>query len=71
LIGEELFGASAYVSREPVQVATLAAQDRFKLLMCGVIVVGVVCATIKALYPDLSIVMPQEMLLAGWEVFAR
>ena len=71
LIGEELFGASAYVSREPVQVATLAAQDRFKLLMCGGIVFGVVCATIKALHPDLSIVMPQELLLAGWEVFTR
>lgn len=71
LIGEELFGASAYVSREPVQVATLAAQDRFKVLMCGVIVLGVVCATVKSLYPELSIMMPHEILLAGWEVFAR
>lgn len=71
LIGEELFGASAYVSREPVQVATLAAQDRFKLLICGVIVVGVVCATIASLHPELSIVMPHELLLSGWEVFGK
>ena len=48
LIGEELFGASAYVSREPVQVATLAAQDRLKLLFLLVIVWGVIVVTINS-----------------------
>lgn len=69
LIGEELFGASAYLSREPVQVATLAAQDRYKLFICLIIVVGVVCATIKSLYPELRVVMPEEIISAGWEAF--
>ena len=27
LLGEELFAASAYIGREPVQLATIAAQD--------------------------------------------
>jgi hypothetical protein len=66
LIGEELFGASAYLSREPVQVATLAAQDRLKLLFLGVIVVGVVLATLQAWYPGLTTWMPDKLLSAGW-----
>lgn len=67
LIGEELFGASAYMSREPVQVATLAAQDRFKLFLCLIILIGVVCATIQSVYPGTRITMPHEVLSAGWE----
>jgi hypothetical protein len=66
LIGEELFGASAYLSREPVQVATLAAQDRLKLLFVGLIVVGVVLATLQAWYPGLTTWMPDKLLSAGW-----
>lgn len=69
LIGEELFGASAYLSREPVQVATLAAQDRFKFLICLIIVVGVVSATIMSIVPQVHIPMPQDLISAGWEVF--
>ena len=68
LIGEELFGASAYLSREPVQVATLAAQDRFKLFLCAIILMGVVCATVKAVAPEVQITMPHDVLAAGWEV---
>jgi len=66
LIGEELFGASAYMSREPVQVATLAAQDRFKVMMCSVIVWGVACSTIASLWPSLRILMPHDVLSADW-----
>jgi hypothetical protein len=66
LIGEELFGASAYLGRDDVQVATLAAQDRFKLLICAIILVGVVCATIAACKPDLTWLKPVAILSAGW-----
>ena len=66
LIGEELFGASAYLSREPVQVATLAAQDRLKLLFVGLIVVGVLFATLQAWYPGLASWMPHNLLSADW-----
>jgi hypothetical protein len=71
LIGEELFGASAYLSRDPVQVATVAAQDRFKLLLCAVIVLGVIAATVNALWPTMGWVKPIEYLGVGWEVFSR
>lgn len=71
LIGEELFGASAYLSRDPVQVATVAAQDRFKLLLCGIILLGVVCATIRAVWPSAGWLTPIEFIGGGWEVFSR
>jgi hypothetical protein len=66
LIGEELFGASAYLSREPVQVATLAAQDRLKLLLLGLIIVGVLLATLQAWYPGVATWMPHHLLSADW-----
>jgi hypothetical protein len=70
LIGEELFGASAYLGRDPVQVATVAAQDRFKLVLCVIVVFGVACATIASVWPEMHW-SPIELLAAGWEVFAR
>jgi hypothetical protein len=66
LIGEELFGASAYLSREPVQVATLAAQDRLKLLFALFILVGVGCATISSIWPSISIAPPDAVIRADW-----
>ena len=38
LLGEELFAASAYIGREPVQLATIAAQDWAKLTAAVLIV---------------------------------
>jgi hypothetical protein len=69
LIGEELFGASAYMSREPVQVATLAAQDRFKLFFIALIIVGVFLATLRPWMPELGGYMPHLILLKDWSVF--
>lgn len=67
LIGEELFGASAYLGRDPVQVATVAAQDRFKLLLVVLIVLGVVCATVVSIVPALEWARPLDILSLGWE----
>jgi hypothetical protein len=67
LIGEELFGASAYLGRDPVQVATVAAQDRFKLVLCLIIAIGVVCATVVSMRPDLNWLKPIDLLVVGWE----
>jgi hypothetical protein len=49
LIGEELFAAAAYLTREPIQLATLLAQDYSKLLFILFIVIGVLIATINQL----------------------
>jgi hypothetical protein len=45
LIGEELFAVSAYLGREPGQVATLKAADAFKLFILVLVVVGTILAT--------------------------
>ena len=42
LIGEELYAASAYLSREPVQLGTLRGQDIGKAVILSVIVIGIV-----------------------------
>src|SRR4029434_6495984 len=44
LIGEELYAASAYLSREPVQVRTLRGQDIGKALSLSVLGVGTMLA---------------------------
>ncbi|MFO0707463.1 MAG: DUF6754 domain-containing protein [Nitrospira sp.] len=46
LIGEELYAASAYLSREPVQVGTLRGQDIGKAVVLAVILAGVGLATV-------------------------
>ncbi|MBX3303505.1 MAG: hypothetical protein KF693_14920 [Nitrospira sp.] len=48
LIGEELYAASAYLSREPVQVGTLRGQDIGKAVILSAIAVGTVLATVGA-----------------------
>jgi len=45
LIGEELYAASAYLSREPVQVGTLRGQDIGKGIVLGMILLGTLLAT--------------------------
>ncbi len=46
LIGEELYAASAYLSREPVLVGTLRGQDFGKAFIMGVLVIGTALATV-------------------------
>jgi hypothetical protein len=46
LIGEELYAASAYLSREPALVGTLRAQDLGKAVLLGVMVLGTVLLTV-------------------------
>jgi hypothetical protein len=48
LIGEELYAASAYLSKEPVQIGTLRGQDIGKAVVLGAIGVGTVLATVGA-----------------------
>jgi hypothetical protein len=46
LMGEELYAASAYLSREPQQLGTLKAQDWGKVLAVVLIIIGVIFSTI-------------------------
>ncbi len=44
LMGEELYAAGAYLSRDPILLAQLKAQDVGKVIVSGVIVVGIILA---------------------------
>ena len=46
LIGDELFAAGAYVSKEPLQLSAIVAQDIGKWLALVMIVVGTILATL-------------------------
>jgi hypothetical protein len=50
LIGEELYAASAYLSREPVQIGTLRGQDLGKAFLLSVIGIGTILATIGVVF---------------------
>ncbi len=65
LIGEELFGASAYLTREPVQVGSLMAQDRVKLLFFVIIIMGVLIATANSL-GLMEISSPVDWINKSW-----
>jgi hypothetical protein len=47
LLGEEIYAASAYLTREPVLVGCLIAQDWGKMFGVALIVVGAIMATVK------------------------
>jgi hypothetical protein len=46
LVGEELFVAGAYLSRQAAATASLLAQDQMRLLLIGMILAGVVLETL-------------------------
>jgi hypothetical protein len=50
LMGEELYAATAYLSREPMLLAQLKAQDLGKLLVAAIMGVGALAATAAALF---------------------
>lgn len=49
IIGEELYAASAYISREPTLLGSLKGQDYYKLLCMVVIAAGVILMTLGVL----------------------
>jgi hypothetical protein len=47
VIGEEFYAASAYLSRDPTMLGSLVGQDRGKLLLLALIIIGVIFSTIQ------------------------
>ncbi len=45
LIGEEVYAAGAYLSRDPVQLGSIRGQDLAKLVVLATILIGVIAAT--------------------------
>jgi hypothetical protein len=52
LLGEELFAAGAFLGREPVQLATIAAQDWAKTLAAAMVVVSLLASVLG--HPELG-----------------
>ncbi|MBD3285592.1 hypothetical protein GF359_04000 [candidate division WOR-3 bacterium] len=48
LIGEELFAASAYISKEPNLIGTVKAQDWSKVIIMGVLIILTIVAVVGA-----------------------
>ena len=42
MIGEEMLAAGAYLSRDPGQLATIRTQDLLKMVLIGILVLGVI-----------------------------
>jgi hypothetical protein len=54
LIGEELFAASAYLSRDARQMATIKGQDAIKLILLVIAVAGLALAPFSKAFPILA-----------------
>lgn len=52
LLGEELFAASAYIGREPIQLATIAAQDWAKALAAAFVILALLLSAVG--HPELG-----------------
>jgi len=50
LIGEELYAASAYLAREPLQLGTLKAVDYTKFIILAFVVIGTLLSTVHATF---------------------
>ena len=48
LIGEEIFAAGAYVSKDPIQSSTIAGEDFGRILACILMILGALLATISS-----------------------
>jgi len=53
IIGDEYYAASAYLSREPTLLGVLSGKDYGKLLIIGIVVLGVIGVTLAAVWPHL------------------
>jgi hypothetical protein len=56
LIGEELFAASAYLTREPIQLGSLCGQDAAKLVLFVLIILGTIVATLQSFWPAAGLI---------------
>lgn len=69
LIGEELYAAGAYLSKDPVQTGSLRGQDIGKLLLLALIIVGIAQATYNNIVGAPQATKVQQLLSADWTYF--
>ncbi len=54
LIGEELFAAGAYMSREPLLLGSLKGQDLAKFVIVVLLIIGICLVSIQAFFPGFA-----------------
>jgi len=54
LMGEELYAASAYLSRQPLLVAQLRGQDLGKIMISLLLLTGAIIATFATCWPEMA-----------------
>jgi len=64
LMGEELYAASAYLSRSPLLLAQLKGQDIGKVVIIALLLAGAATATAAALIPDAPLAQVLERLIS-------
>jgi len=64
LIGEELYAASAYLGREPKQLASIKGQDYFKAVLMGLITLGLILSVASVLTGS-DLVTPLRELISA------
>ena len=52
IIADELYAASAYISRNPLEVAGVKAGDWFKALSLAIMLIGIILATLAQMNPE-------------------
>lgn len=62
LIGEELYAASAYLGREPKQIAGVKGQDACKAIIMFFIVTGLILSTLAAVTGNDSLMFLRDMI---------
>lgn len=67
LIGEELYAASAYLTKEPVQLGSLYSQDRAKIALFVIVLIGVVFASINTLWPEIRLPDIDCIIRMSWD----
>lgn len=66
LIGEELYAAGAYLSRDPVQTGSLRAQDIIKLMLVAIIILGIIQSTYYAIIGNTNPIPLLDWIRSSW-----
>ena len=62
IMGEELYAASSYISREPTLLGSLKGQDYYKLVVILVMMIGAILMTLGVILQGEPITWVVEML---------
>jgi hypothetical protein len=66
LLGEELYAASAYLTKDPTQIASMRSQDMAKLSLLFLILAGIVFATIAEVKKIENPKVIQNLIQKSW-----